>query len=119
MLAVQCVMNPRGPLLMRFLLWCVLSLFFFPPAAPPRADVLGSIQAQLQMKRSNMGLGVEGLEGSKARRDGSQNEDLRGGKATCKGNMEGGKKYISHERNNEKQDEPKHGLERAHRVGRV
>lgn len=36
-------------------------------------------------------LGMEGLEGSKARRDGSQTEDLRGGKATCKGNMEGGK----------------------------
>lgn len=46
--------------------------------AAPEADVLSSIQTQLQMKRRNIG-----GQGPVRR---SKNKDLRGGEATCEGN---------------------------------
>lgn len=73
-------MNPQGPLLMRISLFCFflsLSLSFFFKASP-EADVLSSIQTQLQMKRKNIG-GQSLVRWRK-------NEDLRGGKKACEGN---------------------------------
>lgn len=67
------------------LVFCFFSpLFFFFFKAAPEADVLSSIQTQLQMKRRNIG-GQSPVRWSK-------NEDLRGGKTTC------GKKEIRRSR---------------------
>lgn len=60
------------------------SFFYFFFKAAPEADVLSSIQTQLQMKRRNIG-GQSPVRWSK-------NEDLRGGKTTC------GKKEIRRSR---------------------
>lgn len=70
--------NPQGPPLMRIVLCRGFIFFFSFFKAAPEADVLSSIQTQLQMKRKNIG-GHSPVRWRK-------NEDLRVGRTACEGN---------------------------------